>query len=340
MVREIGSEFHKMLFGNGCGIRCAQTADSAFVFSGRTAIETILKNVPEAKKAILPSFCCDSMIEPFRQMGIKTCFYDVSYKDGLSVNMEIAADVDILLWCNYFGYRFPMPDLSDFLNRGGVIIEDVTHSLFSKRVYSSQSDYLVASLRKWEPVYCGGYCAAIKGTLKHKPVIKPPEGFITRKRSAMELKTQYLIKSDEEKKTMFLSMYGESNSWLAGNYSELTIDPWSFRFLSKVDIEQQRKIRRRNAEVLYKGLKNYVRFLFPWKDLDCPIFVPIILHGHRDEIRKDLTLNKIYCPIHWPHPNAECNSNLYDMELSLICDQRYLEEDMERIVAVLSALFR
>ena len=68
--------------------------------------------------------------------------------------------------------------------------------------------------------------------------------------------------------------------------------------------------------------------------MDCPLFVPVLLEN-RDKVRKHLTENKIYCPVHWPKPEG-ADSNIYDMELSLICDQRYGVNDMERIVSVLS----
>ena len=69
--------------------------------------------------------------------------------------------------------------------------------------------------------------------------------------------------------------------------------------------------------------------------MDCPIFVPI-LTTNREAIRKKLIENEIYCPIHWPKPNDKCESNLYELELSLICDQRYNEADMQRIVDVIN----
>ncbi len=61
MVREIGSEFHRMPFESGHGL--ILPAPGSLVFSGRTAIETVLKEIPEARKAALPSYCCDRMID-------------------------------------------------------------------------------------------------------------------------------------------------------------------------------------------------------------------------------------------------------------------------------------
>ncbi len=331
-IHEIGSEYSTVVYDNKEGIIFLNSG--LLVFSGRTAIETVLKEIPNAKKAMLPSYCCESMIIPFRKAGIDVIFYDVWYEEELRTSVDIQHDVDIFLWCNYFGFKIEIPDLSDFKIRGGTVIEDITHSLFSTQRYHEQSDYLVASLRKWEPIYCGGYCASMKEELHHIPETAPPSSFIHLKQTAMRLKAEYLLDHDKRKKPEFLRMFGESNSWLAGNYSGLAIDSWSKQYLSSVDIQSQREIRRTNAHTLYKGLQGKVQFLFSEDNIDCPLFVPILIPENRDSIRRHLTENNIYCPIHWPKPQG-CESNLYDMELSLICDQRYTEEDMKRIVSVI-----
>ena len=332
---EIGSEYQYSPPKNGSGI--VFFARGNLVFSGRTAIETVLKDIPSARKALLPSYCCESMIVPFRKAGIKVSFYDVQYEKGIHIHADIPQDTDVFMWCNYFGFENEMPCLSRFKENGGIVIEDITHSFLSVQPYHEQSDYLVASLRKWEPINCGGYCAATKGKVQYIPDTEPSDHFIRIKQQAMKLKTEYLIDRDELKKSEFLRMFGESNSWLAENYSGLSIDSWSKEYLSTVDIQRQREVRCSNAHVLYDGLNGKVQFMFPEESMDCPLFVPILLRKDRDRIRRALTENSIYCPIHWPKPLG-CESNLYDMELSLICDQRYNEEDMIRIVTVLKGL--
>ncbi len=339
MTREIGSEFHASPFESGHGLDLPISGE--LVFSGRTAIETVLKNIPEAKKAFLPSYCCESMIQPFREARIEIAFYNVWYDGGLCVDVAIPPDIDIFLWCNYFGYINEMPNLTNFRQDGGVVIEDITHSLLSTSPYHEQADYLVASLRKWEPIICGGYCAAVGGRLQHAPTVEPPESFIRLKYDAMQLKAEYLRTYDESKKPLFLKMFGDSNHWLAENYSVLSIDTWSREYISAVDVESQREIRRTNAYALYEGLQGTVQFLFQEEAMDCPLFVPIVIphdrEHNRDDIRRYLTAHNIYCPIHWPKPQG-CDSNLYDMELSLVCDQRYTVEDMKRIVSVLESI--
>jgi hypothetical protein len=335
---EIGSEFHLDVVGTGSGL-LIPTDNSALVFSGRTAIEIVLDNEKLIHKALLPSYCCDSMIEPFRKTGIEVVFYTVEYNGSFSINMKIDDDVDCILWCNYFGYTISMPDMSIFIKRGGIIIEDITHSFFSKEQFHEQSRYLVASLRKWEAVLCGGYCASRKGRLENIPQKKPAKSFIRLKQEAMKLKRSYLFEENAIEKSVFLRMFSEANEWLAEHYSGLSIDDYSKECIENVDYVEHQKKRFLNALVLYDGLKYHpdIEFMFDIENMDCPLFVPVIIkNGKRDVIRKKLIDNEIYCPVHWPHPDANCESNLYEMELSLVCDQRYGREDMQRIVDVLN----
>ena len=321
-MREIGSEFHLSGLGNGSGIRFPR--NGMLTFSGRTAIETVLAEIPFAQTALLPSYCCDSMIEPFRRAGITIDFFDVNYNGSLTV--EIKKKADILLWCNYFGFKNEIPEFD------GIIIEDITHSLFSDVQCHNRSDYLVASVRKWEPIYCGGYCTVVS------KLRNPPNFFLEDKNFAMRLKKQYLNDGDIRKKSEFLSKFKSTNTWLADNYSGLGIDDYSKNYLTRLDIDIHKEIRRRNATFLYENLSEKINFLFPVEQMDCPLFVPIVLKKGRQQIQKYLANNEIYCPMHWPLPNADCKSNLYDTELSLVCDHRYDLEDMKKVVKVLSQI--
>lgn len=340
--REIGSEFHQRIQEDGDGLNLSDSVEWIYVFSGRTAIETVLKNILQYRtvnKVVLPSYCCESMLQPFKKANIIIEFYDVYYDDGFKITPFVSDDTTILIWCNYFGFRFPMADFSAFKENGGIIIEDITHSLLSEQPYHDQSDYLVASIRKWEPVLCGGLCADIKGSFFYYPTKTPPQSFINKKHKAMAMKTEYLIKHEALMKEKYLALFNSSNEWLSNNYMDLGIDSESRRYIESADIIRQKNKRINNARILYQGLRKMstIKTLFPEEQMDCPLFVPVIIaEGKRDKVRKTLIKNEIYCPVHWPHPQASCNSNLYNIELSLICDQRYSTIDMYRILDVLS----
>ena len=62
---------------------------------------------------------------------------------------------------------------------------------------------------------------------------------------------------------------------------------------------------------------------------DSLLFVPIILeHDLRDKLRKYLIEKQVYLPIHWPL--EERINNVFEKELSLICDQRYTKKGSGR----------
>jgi hypothetical protein len=84
--------------------------------------------------------------------------------------------------------------------------------------------------------------------------------------------------------------------------------------------------------------------MFELTDKAVPLFVPIFFDAteHRNAVRKKLIEAQIYCPIHWPKPAmipADFEANkIYDTELSLICDQRYNLDDMDRLVTLINNL--
>ena len=63
-----------------------------------------------------------------------------------------------------------------------------------------------------------------------------------------------------------------------------------------------------------------------------PVFLP---NAERNELKKILIENNIYCPNHWKIPKQIENNtqkNIYNIELSLICDQRYDNIDIESYI--------
>lgn len=340
-TREIGSEYHyEILKLNKEEVHLKfEVVDDTYTFSGRTAIENILKNLSGIHKALLPSYCCDSMVVPFRVANIEVEYYDVFWNTDFNVNCEIKNDIDLVLWCNYFGFRQNMPDFGNFIDRGGIVIEDITHSYLSGNPFHPQSQYIVASIRKWFPLMCGGYCASKIGKLQYKPNIEVPVEYIKMKMLAMKQKAMYLDNGDEKLKEQYMKNYSLSNHWLAEYYSKTKIDSDSLEYLRSIDFVSVKKRRIENASIIYRYLYEQKKIfpMFHKKDMDCPLFVPIICRTktEREKLRQKLIAEKIYCPVHWPKPNCNCKSNIYDLELSLLCDQRYCIDDMKRMMKII-----
>ena len=335
---EIGSEFSALAgqLQTNTKLDCfLMDTDRVFTFSGRTAIETALRNISNKRNALLPAYCCQSMVDPFLAQGVSVDFYPVEARaGGLDIDLRIPDSCDVVLLCNYFGFSvdYPKEELARFRKRGGVIIEDITHSMFSQKNGGINSNYLVASLRKWGPVLDGGVCWS-REKLDIKPDKDPDEEFLAMKWTAMVRKAMYLQGADIDKKE-YLLLYSQSNKYLAENYENTRMSVASQQQMVGWDICRMRDVRRNNAKILYSGLKNVqdIRPMFPERAMDCPLFVPVLVdNGRRDDLRQYLISQEIYCPVHWPMPEGT-GSNIYAQELSLVCDQRYSATDMQRMV--------
>ena len=331
-MKEIGSEFWDVPI---CDIENTLFSDvTQWFLSGRSALQAIISELENCHTVAMPSWCCDSMIKPFVDAGKEIHFYPV-YFDKEFVQ-EISLDSDILFLMDYFGYSYPKPDLSMY---SGVIIRDVTHSIFSTT--HSDADYYFGSLRKWCGVWTGGYVRTKDG---HKIEIKTEcraDDYVLLRESAMRQKAAYMcnLRSDKE----YLKVFDKAEEVLEniGIASECGRD---VELIQKLDLEFIKARRRTNAGILRDELKDMLIFN-NLKESDTPMFVPIFVPGgKRDELRRHLIKNEIYCPVHWPlsayHRLDEQPEIIYKNELSLVCDQRYTEEDMYRIVDVIKQFWK
>ena len=128
-MREIGSEFWDVPVKDG---KSFFADDVQWFLSGRGALTAIVRELPRNITVAMPSWCCDSMIKPFADSGAEIRFYPVYPSDGLV--FEIDRGCDVLFLADYFGYTMPKPDLSGYK---GVVIRDVTHSVFSDGYFRS-----------------------------------------------------------------------------------------------------------------------------------------------------------------------------------------------------------
>ncbi|KNY26379.1 hypothetical protein [Pseudobacteroides cellulosolvens] len=241
-----------------------------------------------------------------------------------------------------------------FKSKGTIVIEDITHRLLSEQPYCNESDYKVASLRKWFAIPSGGLAVKQKGKFSRQTLKLPLSSIINTKINAMSKKAEYI--KEYEKKTLikesgkenFSEMYSRFNKSLYLDYKSIEIDGVSRSILSTIDIYTIKKKRRENASYIHKAVKkfNNIKPLISNHDFtkDCPLFFPIRARKDiRDALKNYLIANRMYCPIHWPIPNEFClstdTSDVYQEELSLICDQRYDLYDMERLVNTIGGFF-
>lgn len=330
-MREIGSEFWDVPISDV--ENDLFPISTQWFLSGRSALIAIIKDLKRrrVKTVAIPSWCCDSMIVPFINGGIEVDFYPV-YIGEKGLTQEIDKNCDALLVMDYFGYTLEPLDLSDYK---GIVIRDVTHSVFSFE--HSDAEYYFGSLRKWCGVYTGGYAWGRHLEISDEDV----SHYVYLREKAMQEKKKYILDDTENTGKGYLDVFETAENYLevvgAAPAAETDI-----KRAKNLDVALIRKKRRANAKILRNAFRELL--LFPdMKETDTPLFVPIVL-SNRDEVRKHLINNDIYCPVHWPlskyHKINESEIGIYDKELSLICDQRYNEEDMYRMVDAINKFLR
>lgn len=333
--KEIGSEFWDVpICENENDLFPANTR---WFRSGRDAIGFVIDDIQQQRtfrSVAIPSWCCESMITPFISRGITVRFYSVvpSKNGGIVQNISEASGCDGILLMNYFGYF----DKTNYEGFDGIKIYDITHSVFSDTSYCS--GYISGSLRKWAGFVTGGFAYKCQGDFIQAPL--PEDKYYSGlRKSAMDEKRSYIFGEKAEK--TYLHHFAQANEMLKPSGCSGSSD--DIKLAKKLDIGYLKTRRRQNARFLMDKLSDYTLFQNIGED-DCPLFVPVLVpDGKRDELKKRLAAQSIYCPSHWPvsslHNLDGLTKRLYDEELSIVCDQRYDIEDMEEISSeILSCL--
>lgn len=316
MRREIGSEFWSV---PTAGENRLFPEDTHWFRSGRSALEAIIRE-NHFRTAALPAWCCDSMIQPFVEAEIAVSFYEPG---------QPPAAADAALVMDYFGYTGHSPR-GDFR---GTVIRDVTHSLLSADY--SDADYYFGSLRKWAGFTGGGFARGFREPVSY---CADSSGYEALRQQAMAEKADYISGTTDDKG--YLKTFAEAEELLetGGIFPGTQQDARLARLL---DVDFIFRRRRANAAILLETVGELA--VFPEiKDTDCPMFVPI-LTDRRDDLRRYLIQNEIYCPVHWPvsplHSLTEKELVFYGRELSLVCDQRYTEADMRRFAELIRKFY-
>lgn len=352
---EIGSEFwlsktpNKYLKGSPKWINL--WGNNVLTSSGRGAIYLMLENIEEDvkyKTALLPVYTCESVIIPFIKKGYTCYFYDIDVNlqpNNDDINTFLEEKIGVFLHMGYYG--FPTngkigDQIKQLKNNGTIIVEDITHTLFSYYQRYEDNDYYVGSLRKWFGLPSGGFLAS--KNKKIKEINKINEFFSSIRKEALIIKGEYIKTKNEQLKNQFLKMFKKAEEELNNDPAPYYIDEVSNTIILNYDIDELILKRRENFDFLLKQIKDIKGINTVFDDLPdgiCPFFFPIYIERIRDKLRKFFIEEKVYCPVHWPIPvqveniRSWISKKVYENIISIPCDQRYGLSDMKHIVSLL-----
>ena len=351
--REIGGDFWRSDWETGetggeMPAWLPRVQDSTFTFAGRSAIELALVDILSERpirSACLPSLCSFGMVQSFIERNIPYDFYDVVWNGGrLEYRIDGSKHYDVVVIAPYLGVNRTETEkrIGELRQCGTVVIKEITHTLLDGDHGGVPADYYTASLRKWFPIASGGWLGKTSGTLAVKPD-KNGDNKVQNLCAAMQQKAQYMA-GQTDNKIDYIKGFSNFDQWLVLLDCKTKMDTQSQTALARVAVEPIIRQRRANAQTLYNALSGIpeIRFMNRISDWEtgCPLYVPVLVaDGKRNALADYLSDHGIYCRVTWPERMGAKNG-IRNQELSLICDQRYTENDMDYLADTVADFFR
>lgn len=285
----------------------------------------------------LPSFLCPVVIPCFRDTGTAVRFFPVDV--CLHIETHWLAEVhegDIVVLIDYFGLPTPDQIAASIVARGAWLIEDACQALLNHS-FSSHAHYVIASPRKFVGVPDGGILASAHLSL-------PSSSGLSRADADW-----WLVALSASRGRAEFDRYGDDRRWFAQFQDAEKNAPMDARAMSELSttlldrlpFDLVAKRRRKNYAHLQSALAAY-SLLGPLPPSVVPIGFPIRVQN-RDRVRDALFRKEIFPPVHWPigsHVPAEFTAShtLAAEIMTLPCDQRLSESDIERMIDAFTAV--
>lgn len=325
----------------------------SFYSSGRGALKLIINKINPSKKILLPSYLCQSILQPFKEKRLKYDFYKINkdfYIDEYSILNKIAKKkYGVVLIINYFGFigqnNLIIEKIKNF-DKKIIIIEDWSHLSFipyELNYYKSKADFVFGSLRKIFPVPDGGFILNDK-KYKYRYNLNIDDYLVNTKILGKCIRYLYINKYLLEKECnerLYLKLLENGEKYLDKTIQINRISKISLKLLSKLKFKEIYETRRRNYFHLTNLLKenhltNYIEII---KDNlekeEMPYMLPVYIKNmDRNLLRDKLREKGIFCSIIWNIPEEIESFENIEISNKILCipiDQRYGKVDMEII---------
>lgn len=340
---EVGSEYHWQGIPKGPFIKWPKPHN--MFATAREALLSVWRfsKFKSSNVLFVPNYFCEEVVAWWMNQGIKIR----RFSDGPQMaspiwdTLRVSKD-DAVLVVNYFGVRNgEIWEQWRNANNGVLVIEDHSHDPLSYWALNSEADFAFASLRKTFPVSDGAILWSPKGLpLSNKTPFNNWRGS-SFKLAAMVLKRHYLESGGSQVKAVFRGLQTDGEK-LLGNAKISGISPWSKFLLSYGYPVKWRERREENVRLFINLIVGspLVKPLFDkWPMGHCP-FNSVLLYPtreDREEYRSRLLKMNVYPSVHWKL-NLNAPPNFLDLSsriMTIPIDQRYNEEDVNRVVSIL-----
>ncbi len=291
--------------------------------SGRNAFKYILTS-QNIQKVYIPSYICDSIVEPLQEAKIEYEFYNIDKNFEIVNNITLQAN-ERILYANYFAMKNEYIEKLVKFYKDKLIIDN-TQAFFELPMKNIDTVY---SPRKFFGVSDGGYLYSN---------VRIDEKFI---RDESFDFTSQLIGRIERNASNYYDQYQEAEQRLVGQPIK-AMSAITSKILNSIDYENIKQIRERNFYFLHSELKRYNLLKISSSESFIPFVYPLLIDF--EGLREKLIDNKIYIAKYWNEVltrekvNAD-EVSLVNNLLPLPIDQRYNLSDMRRIVNIIKEYY-
>ena len=290
--------------------------------TGRNALEFILRSIGRVRRVYLPYYTCEVVLEPLKRLSIPWSFYAIDLNLEMTDRLELGDD-EYLIANNYFGLKdaYIRTFSSIYGNR---LIVDCAQAFFAEPLPGIKSFY---SCRKFVGVADGGVAY----------VGRPVDSVVFPEDSTPDHDSHLYTRKE----------FGAEAGFKEFQENERKLDYQPIRSMSgktkeilgHIDYEMVVNRRRANWQYLHARLKGRNHLSLPGSDsFACPMVYPFMVEDG-ERLRRKLIEGKVFVAKYWPNV---VDDGIHKTEfllskqiVSIPCDQRYQEEDMERIVELL-----
>lgn len=291
--------------------------------SGRTALEYILRSIPDIKGVWLPYYTCDVVLQPLIKLGVPYHFYHISLCLEIEDDIKLS-DGEYIIVNNYFGIKDSYI-LEQFARYGDRLIVDCAQAFFAESANGMKAFY---SCRKYVGVADGGVAYGVENNLLSMLDYDDSANHC----SHLYLRKEYGAEAGYKEYQL--------NEARFNNQQILRMSPQTEDALSHIDYHNVILRRRDNFEYLNSKLCKYNQLSLPPVDqYSCPMVYPFYVRGAR-ELRNKLLVNKVFVASYWPNVldwSSPSHSEylLTTFLIPIPIDQRYGIMDMDRILTLI-----
>lgn len=290
--------------------------------TARNAFEYILR-CKRYKKAYIPYYTCDVMLQPLEKLGILYEFYEID-KNFEPKKLYKLNSNECFLYTNYYGLKQNCVErLAEIY--GNRLIVDNAQAFFAPRIDGIDTFY---SARKFLGVADGAYLYTdtfLNEDLEYDVSYERMSHLLKRIDNGAEAAYMNFRDNDDALDFEPIKKMSRLTSML----------------LEGVDYEYVKKKRVDNFLCFYENLqsKNELKLIKP--NLEIPMVYPLLTTNNK--LREYLIANKIFVATYWPniknwvHPQS-IEYKYATLLLALPIDQRYSIKDMEYIIKTINKI--